>query len=114
MRFRSGARLDPSQVTDVRGRRVGGPVLAGGGGIGVVGLTSISASSTSCNRASARRAGRSRRLLLAHEYGHHVQALLGTLGREQQASCPEGGSVRPSSRLTATPASGRITPWRPD
>ena len=38
MRFRSGAKLDPSQVTDVRGRSMGGPVLAGGGGIGVVGL----------------------------------------------------------------------------
>jgi predicted metalloprotease len=38
MRFRSGAKLDPSQVTDVRGRRMGGPVLAGGGGLGIVGL----------------------------------------------------------------------------
>ena len=38
MRFRPDAKLDPSQVTDVRGRRVGGPVLAGGGGVGVVGL----------------------------------------------------------------------------
>ena len=39
MRFRSGAKLDPSQVTDVRGRGgMGGPVLAGGGGLGVVGL----------------------------------------------------------------------------
>ena len=39
MRFRSGAKLDPSQVTDARGSRgVGGPVLAGGGGLGVVGL----------------------------------------------------------------------------
>ncbi len=38
MRFRRGARLDPSQVSDQRGRRTGGTVLAGGGGIGVVGL----------------------------------------------------------------------------
>ena len=38
MRFRPGAKLDPSQVTDVRGRRMGGPVLAGGGGVGVIGL----------------------------------------------------------------------------
>jgi predicted metalloprotease len=37
MRFRPGARLDPSQVTDVRGRRVGGPVAAGGG-LGIVGV----------------------------------------------------------------------------
>jgi uncharacterized protein len=36
MRFRRGARLDPGQVTDVRGRRVGGGGLAlGGGGLGV-------------------------------------------------------------------------------
>ena len=39
MRFRRGARLDPGQVTDVRGRRVGGGGLAlGGGGLGVAGL----------------------------------------------------------------------------
>jgi uncharacterized protein len=35
MRFRRGARLDPGQVTDVRGRRMGGGGLAlGGGGLG--------------------------------------------------------------------------------
>ena len=39
MRFRRGARLDPGQVTDVRGRRMGGGGLAlGGGGLGVVGI----------------------------------------------------------------------------
>jgi predicted metalloprotease len=39
MRFRRGARLDPGQVTDVRGRRLGGGGLAvGGGGLGVVGI----------------------------------------------------------------------------
>ena len=38
MRFRKGAKLDPGQVTDVRGRRVGGAggLAVGGGGIGVV------------------------------------------------------------------------------
>jgi hypothetical protein len=37
VRFRRGARLDPGQVTDVRGRRVGGGGLAvGGGGLGLV------------------------------------------------------------------------------
>ncbi len=36
MRFRPGARLDTGQVTDVRGRGVGGPVAIGGGGIGLV------------------------------------------------------------------------------
>src|SRR5919109_3412395 len=36
MRFRRRARLDPGQVTDVRGRRLGGGGLAaGGGGIGL-------------------------------------------------------------------------------
>ena len=39
MRFRRRARLDPGQVTDVRGRRMGGRGLAvGGGGIGLAGL----------------------------------------------------------------------------
>jgi predicted metalloprotease len=37
MRFRRRARLDPGQVTDVRGRRVGrGGLAAGGGGLGLV------------------------------------------------------------------------------
>ena len=39
MRFRRRARLDPGQVTDVRGRRVGpGGLAAGGGGLGLAGL----------------------------------------------------------------------------
>jgi predicted metalloprotease len=39
VRFRRGARLDPGQVTDVRGRRVGpGGLALGGGGLGVVGV----------------------------------------------------------------------------
>ena len=39
MRFRRGARLDPGQVTDVRGRRMGAGGLAlGGGGLGGIGL----------------------------------------------------------------------------
>src|SRR3954465_8992036 len=36
VRFRPGARLDTGQVTDVRGRGVGGPAAIGGGGIGLV------------------------------------------------------------------------------
>jgi uncharacterized protein len=36
MTFRRGARLDPRQVRDVRGRGVGGRGIAAGGGIGVV------------------------------------------------------------------------------
>ena len=40
MRFRRGARLDPGQVTDVRGRRMGGAggVAVGGGGLGLAAL----------------------------------------------------------------------------
>jgi uncharacterized protein len=39
MRFRRRARLDPGQVTDVRGRRVGpGGLAAGGGGLGLIGI----------------------------------------------------------------------------
>jgi predicted metalloprotease len=39
VRFRRGARLDPGQVTDVRGRRISpGGVAAGGGGLGLAGL----------------------------------------------------------------------------
>jgi uncharacterized protein len=42
MRFRPGARLDPSQVEDVRGRGAfglpGGGIAVGGGGLGVVGI----------------------------------------------------------------------------
>jgi hypothetical protein len=35
MRFRRGARLDPGQVTDVRGRRGRGGLALGGGGLGL-------------------------------------------------------------------------------
>src|SRR4051812_30556970 len=41
MRFRPGARLDPSQVEDVRGRTgglPGGGMAVGGGGLGLVGV----------------------------------------------------------------------------
>ncbi len=40
MRFRRGAKLDPSQVTDVRGRRAG-PMAVGGGGVGLVVVLAI-------------------------------------------------------------------------
>jgi len=35
MRFRRNARLDTDQVTDVRGRRMGGGLAVGGGGVGL-------------------------------------------------------------------------------
>ena len=39
MRFRRRARLDPGQVTDVRGRRTGrGGIAVGGGGLGLAGI----------------------------------------------------------------------------
>jgi predicted metalloprotease len=38
VRFRRGAKLDPSQVQDVRGRSAGGNVALGGGGLGVAGI----------------------------------------------------------------------------
>ena len=39
MRFRRRARLDPGQVTDVRGRRAGpGGLAVGGGGLGLIGI----------------------------------------------------------------------------
>src|SRR5215210_4907153 len=40
MRFRRGARLDTGQVTDVRGRRMGGGggMALGGGGLGIAGI----------------------------------------------------------------------------
>lgn len=38
MRFRRGTSLDPGQVTDVRGRRMGGGLAVGGGGLGLAGI----------------------------------------------------------------------------
>ena len=41
MRFRRGAKLDTGQVTDVRGRRMGGGLAVGGGGLGLAGLVIV-------------------------------------------------------------------------
>ena len=41
MRFRRRAKLDTGQVTDVRGRRMGGGLAVGGGGLGLAGLVIV-------------------------------------------------------------------------
>jgi uncharacterized protein len=41
VRFRRRAKLDTGQVTDLRGRRMGGGLAVGGGGLGLVGLVVI-------------------------------------------------------------------------
>ena len=48
--------------------------------------------------------------VLAHEYGHHIQNLLGTMGRVRTQQGPTATPYGWSSRPTATPACGPATP----
>ena len=51
--------------------------------------------------------------VLAHEYGHHIQNLLGTMGRVRTQQGPRATPSGSSSRPTATPACGPPTPPAP-
>jgi predicted metalloprotease len=52
--------------------------------------------------------------VVAHEYGHHIQNVLGLLGKAQQdPQGPQSGAVRSSSWPTVWPAPGSSTPPRP-
>ena len=52
--------------------------------------------------------------VLGHEYGHHIQNLLGTMGQVRTQQGPTATRSGSSSRPTATPACGPATPPRPD
>ena len=48
--------------------------------------------------------------VLGHEYGHHIQNLLGTMGQVRRRRVPSPTRSASSSRPTATPACGRRPP----
>ena len=73
--------------------------------------TSTSASSTSCDdRFGASGGSLAQGYVIAHEYGHHVQDLLGILDRrQQQRGRDRQVGAHASCRPTASPACGRRT-----
>src|SRR5256885_350749 len=94
MRFRPGATLDPSQVEDRRGGGMlglpGGGITVGGGGLGLVGIIIYVLISVLSNGGGTF----AQAYVLAHEYGHHIQDLLGNLTAGTGQKGAQGRSVR--------------------